>query len=502
MASELSSLIVQLKAYQLLEQGQRPKALDFIVDYTKFMLALEKIEALIGLDVAKQQIAQQVKSFIVNYRRYKRPTNKEMLHTLIYGPPGCGKTELGQLLAELWATSGCLPSDTKSSLFLVNPGTKNTASVRNTQTDTEKITLRQNLAIRDSIIRQHQERLRGIGSTIGSVLTGLNNVRKKVKSKADGQELRVQAKFQEIKEHLKSMVEDQAVSPIKSTGVLPVTVPKMPGVRSIFGQATVPPLLPSVPSSSSGFDPISFLLQSNSRPELNKPMAKFTRITRGDLVGQFQGHTTNQVREVLLQHVGGVVMIDEAYNLLTSGQDDFGKELLTEIINFMTTWPDKIIFILAGYRKEMEESVLKFQPGLARRFNWTFEISEYSSSELSQIFQRQVNKSESNVSFSQETLAQIEKLFEDNKSKFPFFGGDTERLCACLKEVINSRNWEQALDDNLSNEEFNELFVDVSFETIELAYKKYLDNSAKLKEEERKQKEEKESFARVAHMYQ
>ena len=531
MASELSSLIVQLKAYQLLDPGQRPKALNFIVDYTKFMTALDKIEGMIGLDVAKQQIAQQVKSFIVNYRRFKKPTNREMLHTLIYGPPGCGKTELGQLLAELWATSGCLPTDNKSSqaLFLIHHGSKNTATVHNTQTDTEKITLRQNLAIRDSIIRQHQERLRTINTTVGSVLTNLNNVRKKIKSKADGQELRIQAKFQEIKEHLKTMTEDQAqaASPVRLTSglqILPVTVPKVPGVRSLFGQATVPPLLPAVPSTGSstpalipGFDPISFLLQPTSRPDPAKPLAKFTRITRGDLIGKYQGHTTDQVREILLQHIGGVVMIDEAYNLLTSGQDDFGKELLTEIINFMTTWPDKIIFIFAGYRKEMEESVLKFQPGLARRFNWTFEITEYSPAELSKIFQRQLQKActsdaKVQVSIGEETLTKIDKVFEDNKTKFPFFGGDTERLCTCLKEVINSQNWEKALDDELSSEEFNKLFVDVTFENFELAYKKYLENSAKLKEEEKKKKEEdekkekeekekKESFDKVAHIY-
>jgi Cdc6-like AAA superfamily ATPase len=532
MASELSSLITQLKAYQLLDQGQRPNALNFIVDYTRFMTTLEKIEAMIGLDLAKQQIAQQVKSFIVNYRRFGKPTNREMLHTLIYGPPGCGKTELGQLLAELWATSGCLPNDSKTDqpLFLVHRNSKNAPSAHNTQTDMEKIALRQNLAIKETMIRQHQDRLRTITATVGSVLTNLNNVRKKIKPKNDGQELRVQAKFQKIKENLKEMLGEQAqaASPLRpgaTLQVLPVTVPKIPGVRSRFGAATIPPLLPSVPTTgastpalkaeSAGFDPISFLLQQTPKVEPAKPLSKFTRITRGDLIGKYQGHTTDQVREILLQHVGGVVMIDEAYNLLTSSQDDFGKELLTEIINFMTTWPDKIIFIFAGYRKEMEESVLKFQPGLARRFNWTFEITEYSPSELCKIFQKQLRKVftpdpklgkvEAQVEISEETLTKIEKLFQDNKDKFPFFGGDTERLCTCLKEVINSQNWERALDDTMTNDDFNKLFTEISFESFESAYKKYLENSAKLKEEQRKKDEEekakKESMSKIGHLY-
>lgn len=526
MSTDLSLLTVQLKSYLSVEPEKRPQALNFIVDYPRFIKTLENIDSLIGLQQAKQQIAQQVKSFIVNYRRFRQPTNREMLHTLIYGPPGCGKTELGQLLAELWASSGCLPTDTSGEkLFLVHHGSSSKSTLGggagSSVNDAEKITLRQNLAVRDSQIRQYQDRIRTLNATVGTALTNLNNVRKKVKSKgvSEGSEQRVQAKFQEIKESLKAVTGNPSSSPIRppvsNSHVLPVTVPKMPGSRSVFGESQPPkdfiPLLPKV-----GPNPVSFL-DPKAKSDPNKPLAKFVRITRGDLVAKYQGHTTDQVREILIQHVGGVVMIDEAYNLCTSGQDDFGKEILTEIINFMTTHPDKIIFIFAGYRKEMEESVLKFQPGLARRFNWTFEITEYSSEELCSIFQKQIKRSYSSaktglpdveIMMKEETIKKMKSLFEENKSKFPFFGGDTERLCTCLREVINSQHWERALDDKVTSEDYSRLFDEVTYEEIETAYQKYLQNSAKLKEEEKKkekeekeEKEKKESFEKVRHMY-
>ena len=224
-------------------------------------------------------------------------------------------------------------------------------------------------------------------------------------------------------------------------------------------------------------------------------MAKFTVITRGDLIGKYQGHTTDQVRTILQDHVGGVLMIDEAYALITSVQDDFGREILTEIINFMTTWPDKIIFIFAGYRKEMEETILKFQPGLARRFNWNLEITEYSADELCKIFQQQLRKNSWNLSDKDIELAN--KFFKTNVDKFPYFGGDTERLCLFVKNAHYKNSWNHALDDSFPDDQFKETFSTIGFSIIQDAFEGYLANSIKEKEKLQQAKE----FERIKHMY-
>lgn len=496
MATELSSLITKLRTYQPIGNELRPSALSFIIDYHRFISTLENIEQMVGLKSVKAQVADQVKSFIVNYRRFGKPTNGELLHTLVYGSPGCGKTQLGQHLAELWTVSGCLSQD----------GTSRT-KLQPTQ-DNEKITLRQNLAMKESQLLQCQERIRTIGTNINNVLTQFNNVRKKVKARVDTDELRVQAKFQKIKEELREL-QGMNVSETRMD-VLPVTVPRIPGVKSVFGNAH-PPLLPQVPDKLDFlFSQLPVLMQDLSvkketPPQEKNGQAKFIRVTRGDLIGKYQGHTTAKVRELLTQYVGGVIMIDEAYNLCTSGQDDFGKEALTEINNYMTTYPERIVFIFAGYRKDMEETVLKHQPGLARRFNWTFEISEYTSDELNTIFRQQLKKALSaEAQMSDETVAEISSIFENDKSKFPYFGGDTERLCTSLKDVVNSCHWHSALNDTMSASDYNDLFVTITTQHVKDAYKKYLDNSIKQREEDRKKKEaeeEKKSFDKISHMY-
>ena len=449
----------------------------FINDYPRFILSLENINSMIGLETTKNQVADQVKSFMVNYRRSGKPTNGEMLHTLIYGPPGCGKTQLGEYLAELWATSGCLALDDGTPLFSTTPNESSSPVQKlfpSIATDTEKETLRRSLIFKDSQIKQLQERVRRDGNQASRLITEFNNIRKKIK--ADSQ---LQSRLQKFKEGIKLLVPDSpnnsTSDPPGSPEILPVTVPKAPGVRSYFGKSN-PPLAAS--TSLSRASSFGSLPRAPSLPfiEKEKRPVKFVRLTRGDFISKYQGHTTDNVRKILSKYVGGVVMIDEAYTLCTSARDDFGKELLSEIVNFMSTYPDKIIFIFAGYRKDIEDGILKFQPGLNRRFNWTFEISSYNAKELSLIFQQQIKLAFPKDDVRIKNLKRLDELFDKQADRFPHFGGDTQRFTHYLKELMSSKYWQESLDDSITKEEFINLFKEIDHSLIKESFEKYLAN--------------------------
>lgn len=494
MTNELSSLISTLKTYQPFGEVARPAALGFILDFKRFIYALENINNMIGLAFIKNQVAHQVQSFIVNYHRFGKPTHKQKLHVLLYGPSGCGKTQIGEYLSEFWACSGCLPSSNKDDVIFQSSASDNAPkiNIQPDKIDAEKLSLRQNLAVQSAQLRACQQKIHNTTMTVTNLLTQFNNVRKKVKSKSPTNEEQIQSKFQEIKKDLKELAGKSNDSAPNSPQILPVTVPKFPGIKSIFGNSP-PPMLPNTN--------LSHLLLP-VKPEEVKPIAKFIRITKGDLIGKFQGHTTDKIRRLLLDYIGGVIMIDEAYNMCTSGQDDFGSEALTEIINFMNTWPDKIIFIFAGYRKEMENTILKFQPGLARRFGWTFEIKEYTAQELNLIFQQQLKlRLEGSLQFNEVTLNKLVKFFDDNSTSFPHYGGDTERLCDIVKETYNRSNWILALDDTISKEIYNKLFLNIDFEHIQSSYDKYVQNSIKSQEDIRNKELELKEKNKYEHMY-
>ena len=430
---------------------------------------------MIGLKKMKRQVANQVQSFIVQYRLTGNPSNGEKLHTLILGPSGTGKTKLGKYLAELWASSGCLAKTTLDppKLFAVRAEGRLRNSVEN---DALKNILRQNLAVKEVQLRQNQETIQEIKQELTDTLTLVNNVRKKVRARNSNNDGVIQSKFQEIKKKIKNVTTISQINNIKHQ-LLPVIIPKLPDSKSLFGSVQAPKLLESSDAAN------------------DKPLAKFVIITRGDLIGKFQGHTTDQLRSFLEEYVGGVIMIDEAYDLCTSTHDDFGKEALTEIINFMSTWPDKVVFIFAGYRKHMEETLLKFQPGLARRFKCTFDIEDYTYEELCSIFRQQLSGTA--WSLGDNDIKNMNNFFKENMSKFPHFGGDTERLCTFVRETCNEQCWQSALDDNMSADEFNKLFTNLPFQAIQKAFVLYLENSVKEREDQDNQK----NFDKVKHIY-
>lgn len=147
-------------------------------------------------------------------------------------------------------------------------------------------------------------------------------------------------------------------------------------------------------------------------------------VSRDDLVGQYVGHSGDKTQKLLERSRGKVLFVDEAYTLCSSSRDSFGMEALTTLTKFMSENKDDIIVIFAGYREQMENGPLRYQPGLARRFMSTFECDGYTSDELYEIFCLQVKVQGLKV----ENRDEVKLLFARRHDDFPAFGGDTEKL--------------------------------------------------------------------------
>ena len=110
---------------------------------------------------------------------------------------------------------------------------------------------------------------------------------------------------------------------------------------------------------------------------------------RGGLVAQHIGNTAPQVKAVVESARDGVLFIDEAYALTrddTSGRD-FGEEAVAALLPFLEDWRDRLVVIVAGYRKEMDR-FLAFNPGLKSRFQTIIDFPDYTPDELLQIFEK------------------------------------------------------------------------------------------------------------------
>lgn len=91
----------------------------------------------------------------------------------------------------------------------------------------------------------------------------------------------------------------------------------------------------------------------------------------------------------ILNSGGGALFIDEAYQL-ANGATGAGSQVLEALMDDAENLTGKVIFILAGYRKEME-GLLAHNPGLPSRFPYEFSFEDYEDEELHRILLYQIN---------------------------------------------------------------------------------------------------------------
>lgn len=111
----------------------------------------------------------------------------------------------------------------------------------------------------------------------------------------------------------------------------------------------------------------------------------FIETDRSGLVGEYLGQTAIKVNKLVDEALDGILFIDEAYSLINSEQDSYGKEAVSTLIKRMEDDRSRIIIILAGYSTEIE-LFLNTNPGLKSRFNRFIDFVDYTPDELLQIF--------------------------------------------------------------------------------------------------------------------
>lgn len=101
-----------------------------------------------------------------------------------------------------------------------------------------------------------------------------------------------------------------------------------------------------------------------------------------DIIGGSEKNTANALKSAS----GGVLFIDEAYNLFTEATDkrDFGMRVIETLLTHLGADDTDTIVILAGYTEEMNR-MLEANPGMKSRFPYVFHFEDYTPKELMEI---------------------------------------------------------------------------------------------------------------------
>jgi hypothetical protein len=400
-SSELTKLIVRLKS----GISKNASYVKTIRHPTLLIAALEELNKIIGNEKIKECVANQLSHLIMMKRRnMENPHIKDeevMLNTVLYGPPGVGKTMIATLLAKIWYCLGYLdgsenPKNKKEIGSVIKDIIKDSGTMN---TDDDNI-----LALYLMFV-------------VIMIMVSILSMTWSFYNKFGGQ----------------------------------LTLVAIAVVMIIF--ITTSYFIYSIMNNSQSSNQSSKNININKSTEYNESnnIDNFSQlpsddkiikvVSRQDFVGKYVGWSDKQTIKLLEENLGKVLFIDEAYSLCNDATDSFGVEVLTCMNLFLSQNAGKIIVIMAGYKDLMENGIFAIQPGLRRRFMWQFESECYTGDELFKIFKIKLT----NKGWSLITEDNVRHLFNKYKDIFVNQGGDVERLvffCSLehSKDFINDEN--------------------------------------------------------------
>lgn len=367
------------------------------VDANSLINSLIELDSLIGLESIKESIFKQISYALLLTDDNYRKKNKYMLHTIITGPPGVGKTNLAYIIGKILSSLGII--NRKESV--------------------------------DKILNENQEVIHSLSKNIefiikktNLILTLLSNDEEFMEEETE--ELDFEYNYPYVEEN----PEEETINMVKEL---------LDWIIKLCKESN---------------DKIKCIMMKQEETIENNSY-KFKKVTRTDLIGKWQGHTASKTLNVLEESIGGILFIDEAYQLINSeaNSDNFGIECLNVINEFMSSHANEIIIIFAGYEKNMEETIFRVQPGLERRFLWKFNIEPYNSKELTQILIKQVADDGWELTNDIDDKWLI-SLIGNNKDYFKNYGGDTSRLLfySILNYAWNNENLKYTLNKQMLEE--------------------------------------------------
>lgn len=163
------------------------------------------------------------------------------------------------------------------------------------------------------------------------------------------------------------------------------------------------------------------------------------RVRRNDMIGRFCGWTADQVVKCVKESLGGVLFIDEAYNLGGNPDhvDTFAKECVDTLNQCLSEYKKDFVCIIAGYEESLRDCFFKINPGLERRFPVRFDTGKYTPELLERIMRAQAEAAGWKLAPDAVNVG----FFKSNEDYFKFVGGDTELLLTQCKHAYGMRTF-------------------------------------------------------------
>ena len=175
---------------------------------------------------------------------------------------------------------------------------------------------------------------------------------------------------------------------------------------------------------------------------------------RSGLVAEYVGQTAPKTNAIIDSALDGILFIDEAYSLVQSGQNDFGKEAVAALLKRMEDDRDRLVVILAGYSKEMKDFIGS-NSGLQSRFNRYIDFPDYNTDELMRIFEYIVKKNDFTVS--KEALAKVKEIIQEEVAHKDDKFRNARFIRNLFEKIITEQANRLSTESNITNDKLNKI---------------------------------------------
>lgn len=186
---------------------------------------------------------------------------------------------------------------------------------------------------------------------------------------------------------------------------------------------------------------------------------------RSSLVAGYVGQTTEKTKAKIREALGGILFIDEAYALMQGGENDYGKEAITELVADIENYRSDLCVIIAGYSDEMDR-FLQVNQGLSSRFPNQITFEDYTPDEMLSILHSMVGSKGMKLEEGCDPLLQT--LIAQRSQAADF--GNARGIRNLVDQLIIRRNLRIAprlSDFNMTQEQRNEMLVTVKAEDVQ-----------------------------------
>ena len=178
---------------------------------------------------------------------------------------------------------------------------------------------------------------------------------------------------------------------------------------------------------------------------------------RSGLVAEYVGQTAVKTNKIIDSAIDGVLFIDEAYSLISKGENDYGSEAISTLLKRMEDDRERLIVILAGYTEDMQHFI-DSNPGLQSRFNRYINFPDYSVEELMQIFEGLLVKFDYQIEQDARSLVNDKfRLAVANKNQN---FGNARFVRNFFEKVLENQSARLAKEQTLTAEQLSKIIVD------------------------------------------